>query len=494
MIEQKKKWIIGAAAAAVVAVIVITALTLRDGRDGPVLHFLGAAREVGGSSLLVETGEGCFLVDCGAFGEAGLKVLPPDPERVGFVVVTHAHGDHCGLLPELCAAGFRGTIYCTPPTARLVPVMLRMSRGISRNKVPREDFDRALQSIEAVPFGETVERDNVSFTFHRAEHLLGAAFVEACIRWEGREITVVFSGDLGAGNSALLQPLERCVDADYVVMESTYGGVVRCAAVHDGAAAPGDAAARSAAEQWYRPFAEAVGNTLRGGGDVLIPSFTLGRTQEVCAVIDLFRREGVIPPETDVYVDSPTAKKVTVIYRRFADELSRAAREFYSAGMLRSPYLHEIKSRVSLAVHERAHDPAIFVSSSGDLGFANSPRHLMKMFGDPDNLLCIVGWQSPGSLGSRLVAGDSPVLVRYREGRRFRSEWISPALSIERITLFSGHADQRGLLDWLGSARGVRTVFLVHGEADQSEKLAEMITTELGLDVEVPRRGEKFTL
>jgi metallo-beta-lactamase family protein len=342
-----------------------------------------------------------------------------------------------------------------------------------------------LESMEAVPFGETVTREGVSFTFRRAEHLLGAAFIEACISGYGREITVVFSGDLGAGNSVLLRPPETCAGADYVVMESTYGGVVRAAAGEEG---------NEAAVQRHRRFAEMIGGALRAGGDVLIPSFTLGRTQEVCAVIDFFRREGVIPEETDVYVDSPTARKVTVVYRRSAAELSRWAREFYADGILRSAHLHEVKSRVSLAVHDRKHDPAVFVSSSGDLDHANAPRHLMKMHGDPANLLCIVGWQPPGSLGARLAAGDSVVLVRYREGRGLVREWISPVLAVERVTSFSGHADQRGLIDWLGSVHGAKKVFLVHGEADQAAALAEAIAAALGLDVEVPRRGERFTL
>lgn len=481
MIGRKRKKIELAAGIAAVIIVIISYQLLRVERDGPALRFLGAAGEVGGSSLLVETDEVRFLVDCGAMSEAGTEVLPSEPERVLFVIITHAHLDHCGLLPELCAAGFKGTIYCTPPTARLVPVMLKMARGISREKVARADFDRALRSIKTVTFGEMVDTDHVSFRFRRAEHLLGAAFVELRLGDGDREITIVVSGDLGSGNSVLLLPLEMPGEADYVVMESTYGGTIR----ESGGAA---------AVQWYRPFAEAVGNTLRGGGDVLIPSFALGRTQEIVAVLDLFRREGVIPPGTEVYVDSPTAKKVTTVYRNFEHELSHGARECCPDGVLRYPYLREVKSKTSLAVHSRAHDAAVFVSSSGDLEHANSPRHLMKMFGDSRNLLCVVGWQPPGSLGDRLVSGESPVLVRYQEGRKFKREWISPALEIKRFTSFSAHADQGGLLEWLGSARGVKTVFLVHGERDQSRELAEAIRRKLGLKVEMPKRGERFVL
>ncbi|MCK4235849.1 MAG: hypothetical protein KAX38_01940, partial [Candidatus Krumholzibacteria bacterium] len=232
----------------------------------------------------------------------------------------------------------------------------------------------------------------------------------------------------------------------------------------------------------------------RRGGDVLIPAFTLGRTQEVIAAIDLFSGMGVIPPGTEVYVDSPTARKITEIYRSFAEELSPWAREFYEGAVLRSSTLREVKSRTSLKVHTRNHRPSIFLSSSGDLDYANSPRHLMKMFGDGRNLLCVVGWQSPGSLGARLASGESPVLVRYRERKRFRKDWISPVLEVQSFKSFSGHADQGQLIRWLQSVRGARKVFLVHGEAGPAQALAGKIKKELGLDVEIPERGERFVI
>ncbi|MCK4235569.1 MAG: MBL fold metallo-hydrolase, partial [Candidatus Krumholzibacteria bacterium] len=195
--------------------------------EGPVLQFCGAAREVGGSCLLVEADDVRFIVDCGALGSVGTGILPPLPDRVSFVILTHAHTDHCGLLPELYAAGFRGKVYCTAPTAELVPVMLRMTRGFSSKKVPRDDFNRALSGLTPVPFGEVVDTGRVSFTLRRAEHLLGAAFVEISIKYGDDIVRLVVSGDLGAGNSLLVPPIEEPGEADYVVMESTYGGTVR---------------------------------------------------------------------------------------------------------------------------------------------------------------------------------------------------------------------------------------------------------------------------
>ena len=448
--------------------------------EGPRIEFWGAARKVGGSCLIVENGGCRFAVDCGSLEEEAAGTLPPGADSLSFAILTHAHIDHCGLVPELVAAGFRGPIYCTGPTAKLVPIMLGMERTISRDKLPRDAFDRALAALTPVPFGRIVVERGVAFRFRRSEHLLGAASVELWLPAGEDTTKLVISGDLGAGNALLIPPRETIERADYVVIESTYGGVVRDA--------------RGDSTDGQEPFARSVGSALRGGGDVLVAAFTLGRTQEVLAVIDRAERRGIIPADAEVFVDSPTAEKITDVYRGSRAELSAWARTFYPGEILRFPTLREVRSGTSLKVHGRRHRPTIFVSSSGDLGNASSPRHLMKMFGDERNLLCITGWQPPGSLGARLLAGESPVLVRRQEGRRFKEEWISPVLAVRGFHAFSGHADQAGLLDWLGGIRGVRKVFIVHGEEAQAEALAAAIERTLALPVEVPHRGDGFVL
>ncbi len=451
----------------------------RDSRGrAPVLTFFGGAREVGGSCHLVETYGARFLVDCGDRGSAGAGVLPPGAETLSFVLLTHAHTDHCGLLPELFGKGFDGRVYCTTPTAELVRIMLRMTRSIGRRSVSPADFERALERLTPVNFDEIVNEGEISFRFTRAGHLLGAASIEVWAPAGGDSVKIVFSGDLGSRNVILVPPPAPVREAEYIVMESTYGGIVR---EHD----EGDL---------HRGFAVDVARALAGGGDVLIPSFALGRTQEVTAVIDRYIREGIIPSGTEVYIDSPTAKKITGVYRRSRGELSAWARGFYTGEVLRFPGLREVPVRTSLKVHDRRHPPSVFVSTSGDLCHANSPRHLMKMFGDSRNLLCIVGWQAPGSVGARLTAGEDPVLVRYREGGGNREEWICALITVERYHCFSGHADQAELLSWLRRIRDVRRVFLVHGEPDEMEALAGLIRDELGLDVETPESGERFVL
>lgn len=450
-----------------------------DSRGGHAeLVFIGGAGVVGGSCLLVDAGGERFLVDCGStFGTDALK----PPSDVSFVIVTHAHLDHCGRLPELFAAGFRGSVYCTPPTADLLPVMLNMARSFSREKVDRDDFNAALSAVVPVPFDSTMRLGRISFALRGAEHLLGAAFVEIDIGDSPEGTRIVVSGDLGSGNSLLLPELERCERADYVVMESTYGGVTR---------EPSGPTPR----ERYDTFGLAVGRALERGGDVLLPAFTLGRTQEVMSAIELFRRSGVIPPGTLVYVDSPTAQKITEVYRAHGGELSRGARDLFDGNVLEYPALREVRSKTSLAVHGRNHTPSIFISSSGNIDYANSPRHLMRMYSDRRNLCCIVGYQAPGSTGARLLEGESPLLVRCREGKEIREEWIIPLLEVKGFESFSGHADHRCLLDWLGGIEGVRRVFLVHGEAERSKALAAAIEDELEIGATVPRIGESHTL
>jgi len=481
--KKRRRWLLALLTLVIVAGAAICLIEIlpKRGPKGPTVTFWGAARHVGGSCLLVENAGTRFIVDCGALGERGSGALPPLPDSLSFVILTHAHIDHCGLVPELFKAGFSGPVYCTRGTAELVPIMLGMMRGISREKIGKDAFDRTLASLTPVPFGETVTERTIAFTFRRAEHLLGAASVEIRLAAGTDIVRLVVSGDIGAGNSLLLPPLEKPERADYVIMESTYGGTVRDTT--------GERALGS-----HTAFAEAVGAALAAGGDVLVPAFTLGRTQEVTAVLDRSIRAGIIPSETEVYVDSPTAQKITDVYRRMKDELSDWAQGYYPNEVLRFPALREVRSRTSLKVHARRHRPAIFISSSGDLGYASSPRHLMRMFADARNLLCIIGWQSPGSLGARLLARETPVPVRHQEGKKFQEDWVSPGIAVKGFHSFSGHADAAGLLTWLKAIRGVKQVFLVHGEEKQALVLAQSIRKDLGIRVEVPHRGATFVL
>ena len=479
MLRQHLKWIVPVLI--IFAAVAVYRHFAREVGCGPVLTCCGAAREVGGSCHLVETADARFIVDCGDRGMAGAGVIPEDPGTLTFALLTHAHTDHSGLLPELYGSGFAGRVYCTRATAELVPIMLRMKQSAGWRAASRCDFDGALGGLTPVPFDSIVTDTGISFRFRRAGHLLGAASIEVWVRSGTGVVKIVFSGDLGSSNLVLCAPPDCIDEAEYVVMESTYGGTVRDGGSDD-------------ASRRHDRFAADVGAALRSGGDVLIPAFALGRTQEVLAVINRYIDRGVIPSRTEVYVDSPTAREITAVHRGLRGELSEWARDFYGERILRFPGLREVPARTSMRVHNRAHPPSIFVSTSGDLEFSSAPRHLMRMFDDRRNLLCIVGWQAPGSTGARLAEGNGPVPVRHREHGELRHDWISPTLEIKRYRCFSGHADQAGLLAWLRCIRGVRRVFLVHGEIDQMESLAARVASELGIDVTIPHAGERNLL
>lgn len=467
----------------VIALAIAALYLLRPrGRDeGINVTFLGGAMEVGGSCTLVSGGGTSFLVDCGAFGSVGSDIIPRNPESIPFMILTHAHTDHCGRIPQLFAAGFDGEVYCTPETAELAPIMMKMSRSFDRDNVSKEDFNRSLAAIRSVPFGEKKTVGTVSFTFRPAQHLLGAAFAEIEIDTGHRSAQIIFSGDLGSGGAILLPELADPSASKYVVVESTYGGRVRENRTTDPL-------------ERYGEFGREIGETLKNGGDVLIPAFTLGRTQEVIAALDLFVDEGTIPSGTEIYSDSPTAKMVSDVFRNHPEGLSEMARSIYGDDILKKAYHREVKSRTSIKVHGRDHRPTVFISSSGDLNFANSPRHLVRMAGDERNLLCIVGWQSYGSVGRKLAEGDSTVYVKYREDGETKKVWISPAMDVIRFDAFSSHADQEDLIRWVGKIDGLATAFIVHGEPKQAEALSLRLEADLGIGTKVPEAGETVFL
>lgn len=460
-------------AAAVAAILLSLPV---DGRAAaPRLLFAGAARTVGGSCHVVETASARFAVDCGIFGPPNAP-LPPDPGLIDFVVLTHAHLDHCGRLPELREAGFDGRVYCTPATAELAAVMLRMSGGFARDDGRSSAIEDIVERLSPVPFDRSFRAGGCRFTFVRAGHLLGAASVVARLPAKDDTVTVVFSGDIGGDNLFLAPPWGSIPRADYIVMESTYGATAR----------------KSAPGEERRRFLGAVSGTLAGGGDVLVPAFTLGKTQEVLALLQEAAATGTIPSGTLVWADSPTARKITAIYRRHPDDLSPRAGAL-GERLLRFPNLREVRSRTTMALHGRRRAPAVFVTSSGDLEFANAPRHLARMIDDEANLLCLVGWLAPGTLGARLRDGESPVLVVRREGRRTVREWMSPAIRVLSFDCFSGHADRNGLLAWLGRIEDVRRVFLVHGEEEAACALADTLRGR-GYDAIAPRAGREIRL
>jgi metallo-beta-lactamase family protein len=463
------------------------------------LTFLGAAREVTGSCTLIQT-EGCkLLVDCGLF--QGPKVLEElnhqsfgfDPSEIDFVLLTHAHIDHSGRIPKLVKDGFKGRIVCTNATADLLDIMLRDSGHIQEMEAewktrknqraglpPKQplytvkDAEEALKYIQPVLYGQIIKlNDRVKVRFADAGHILGSAIIELWIR-EGDETTkLVFSGDLGSHDRPIIRNPEVIDSADYVIMESTYGDRLHENLTTD-----------------MKRFISIINNTCRRGGTVVIPSFAVGRTQEIIYELnkyyDLFEKAEVdeflsIP----VYIDSPLAVSATNIFKRHSDCFDEEARDFILKGdnPLEFPKLKLIKTvEESKALNEDT-SSKIIISASGMCDAGRIKHHLKHNLWRENSSVVFVGYQAQGTLGRIIKDGAQSVKI-YGEEIMVRAEIYS-------LEGFSAHADQRDLMNWIGSMKHKpQKVFLVHGEQGAIDTLASLLREELGLDVEVPAMGQ----
>jgi len=463
------------------------------------LTFIGAAQEVTGSCFLVETNDVRFLVDCGMFQggrearERNLKAWPFDPRQIDFVLLTHAHIDHSGLLPRLCAVGFRGLIITTRATVDLLSVMLLDSAFIQESEWARAQRKRSrqlrvdapallytvaqaeacLEQLQGTSYDEAVQpHASVRCRFRDAGHILGSAILEVWVSDKGRSRKLVFSGDLGQPGRPIVRDPTPIDSADVLVVESTYGN------------------------RLHRPLGETIDELVfviedtlrRRQGNIIIPAFALGRTQELLhLLLDLCRRGKL--PRLQVFVDSPMANKVTEItwqHKEFLDEESRALLS------LRRSHPEWMDLRFTRSVEEsmalnRIKAGAIIISASGMCDAGRIKHHLRHHLGRPECAIVIIGFQAAGTLGRRLVDGDNRV--------RLFGEDIAVRASIHTIGGLSAHADQAALLNWLKSFESApQRNFVVHGEAQTACGFADRIADELGWSVEAPAPGTRIDL
>jgi len=467
------------------------------------IAFLGAAGEVTGSCFRIDAAGVSFLVDCGMFqggpdaGERNATALEFDVGALDFVVLTHAHIDHSGLLPRLAARGFGGPVYATPATIDLLGVMLPDSAHIQemeseRSRRPDErrrhrgdgiepdtaplytvaDAERSLDLLSPVPYDTVVTRGrSIRFRFREAGHILGSAIVEVWIDEQGVTRKLVFSGDLGQPGRPVMVDPTRIADADCVVVESTYGNRLH-----------------KTLGTTYNELAEVLRATLRRG-NVIIPAFAVGRTQEILHVLADLVRQGRAAPLT-IFVDSPLATRATEITLKYAAALDRESRDV--TGWLAR---NRDKVRVrftetpeeSMAIN-RVTRGAVIVAASGMCEGGRVRHHLRHNLPREECAIVFTGFQAGGTLGRRIVDGASRV-------RLFHDD-VAVRASVHTIGGLSAHGDQRALLDWLGAFQvpPVRA-FVVHGEHDTAMGFAAMIRERLSWpSVEVPERGDRFRL
>ena len=439
---------------------------------------LGAAGTVTGSRFLIHAGRTRVLVDCGLF--QGLKNLrlrnwrpfPISPDRINAVVLTHAHLDHSGYLPALVRDGFRGAIHVTPPTRDLVPILLADAgrlqeedaayasrKGYSKHARPQalfteRDAERVTRYLEPTPFDIPFTVGGLTFTFHRAGHILGAASVHVAHRDYG---TALFSGDLGRPNDLLLPPPVTRPPADRVILETTYGD------------------REHPDEDPLEHLAEVASRTASRGGALLIPVFALGRAQTLAVALHRLRKAGRIP-RIPMYLDSPMAVAMSGVHQGHAEELRVAPAELDAA-------LEEVEPVVSVgaskAIHQR-HGPMIILAGAGMLTGGRILHHLHRFGGDPRSALLMAGFQAEGTRGRDLVRGGRQL--------RIHGESVEIRLDVIRMEAFSGHAGRSELMAWLAGGPEA-AVSLVHGEPGPADAFRRDVKTELGWEVEVAEEG-----
>ncbi len=454
------------------------------------ITFLGAARCVTGSCTLIETGGRKILVDCGMRQGVDAKIAPEDEfmfdaEQIDAVFLTHAHIDHSGMIPLLIKKGYSGKIYCTSATARLCSIMLpdsghiqemeaewenRKRRRAGRQQVQPlytvEDAKRAIRNLEPVEYGEKAKAlEGISAVFVDAGHLLGSASVELFIAEDGREKKLVFSGDIGNKDKPIIKDPVYIDDANIVFMESTYGD--RMHEVQD------------TKEQLKRVLQAAIA----AGGNIVIPSFAVGRTQEVLYNICIMLEEKSVPglEKVPVYIDSPLGIAATEIFdissKGYYDEEAMAYKaegvRFFSFDTLVVAETVDESKAINFDNRQK-----IIISSSGMCEAGRIKHHLKHNLWRPDSTIVFVGYQAIGTLGRSILDGNKKVKI-------FGDE-IQVKASIESIDGFSGHADKAGLLEWIGHfPTSVEKVFVMHGEEEVSKVFASELIL-LGYDAVVP--------
>lgn len=441
-----------------------------------------------GSRHLVRVGDDRVLVDCGMY--QGLKALrlknwepfPFDAGSLPFVVLTHAHIDHIGMLPRLVKDGFRGAVVCTPATEELAELMLldaahlqeEDAAFLNRKRLSKhqpalplfdtEDAKAALKLFTARPYGAWTElTDRIRFRFLNAGHLLGSAMVQMQVAANGRgkDVSILFTGDLGRYGTPLTPDPDPPPGVDFMLLESTYGNRTHC---------PVDL---------HEQVAQAVRRTLGRLGVVVIPAFAVGRSQQLIHVLNTLMDDGRLP-QIPIHLDSPMAVDATAIYRRHPGEHE-------AGGSLSARRVAFHRSREESKALNALRGPAILISSSGMLSGGRILHHLKRLLPDERNAVLLVGYQAAGTRGRALLE-KAPAI-------RIHGEDVPVRASVEDLCGFSGHADVNEAMTWLGRIPGPpRTIFLTHGEPEASTAMAARINERAGWKAVVPRLGDVVPL
>ena len=466
------------------------------------IKFCGASTGVTGSCHLLTSGEHKILLDCGQFqgGKAqdalNYEKFPFEPSEIECVVLSHAHIDHCGRLPLLTKRGFEGKIYCTDATADLLSVMLKDSAYIheketewKNRKAERagreqveplytiEDAEKTLSLVSPILYDQQIEiNSDMKIVFNDAGHILGSAITELWVTEDDKESKIVFSGDLGMEGRPILRDPTYIKKADYVIMETTYGNRIH-----------------KELGSGVEKLIEIILNTTRRGGNVVIPSFAVGRTQELIYELNRFYdSNNEYRKELDkifVYIDSPMATTATEIFRRNAQVFDEETRKYILKGdnpleFKNLKFTRSSKESQDLNFNK---EPKIIISASGMCEAGRIRHHLKHNLWNPKNSIVFVGYQGQGTLGRSLVEGIKMVTLFGEE--------IQVNAEIHNLEGFSGHADQNGLFAWLAHfEQKPKQIFLVHGEEESKKDFAKLVNEKLSYEPIVVMGNSEFEL
>ena len=463
------------------------------------LQFLGAAQNVTGSRHLLEANGTRLLVDCGLYQERHFQArnwepFTVPPESIEAVLLTHAHLDHCGLLPKLVKDGFRGKIYCTEATAELTRIILldsaklqeedaefkrkrheREGRKGPRLEVPLytvADAEASFLHFSRVEYKQPVEISaGIEATFCEAGHVLGSSIIKVKVSQNGRDRTVLFSGDVGRPHVPIVRDPSLVDEADYVLVESTYGD-----RVHE------------EREDTKKTIAGVINSTKQAGGNLVVPSFALERSQELLYYINELLVENAIP-HLMVFLDSPMAASITRVFQKHRELYDEQMKELlkHESSPFDFPGLKMIGTSDESKAINHIKGTVVIIAGSGMCTGGRIKHHLVNNITRRQNTIMFVGYQAAGTLGRQIVDGEKHVRILGQD--------CPVKARVVRVNGFSAHADKEELLEWLRALkRPPKRVFVVHGESESAGHFADFISEKLGWQVSVPAYQDEVIL